>query len=416
MMNVTQSKLHNGSLYWPSTMSDIPSYPALNQRVVTQVAIIGGGMTGAICAAVLARSGIPAVVVEGNLAASGSTAANTGLLQFSNDIMLHQLAEQIGEMAAVQFYSACRQALKSLSELADTASFETGFHQRSSLYCASSLEDASKLYKEYGLLRKYGFPVDWGVPSHIQHQDSFRETAALVTHGDAEVNPVRFAHGLIDGAVKQGTKVFEKTKVQEIERRNGRFVIHTANGQIIANQLVRAAGYLPGIESSQQIKPILRRSYAITTPPNSLPSSWPNHYMMWETARPYFYFRTTPDGRIIAGGLDENRPDPVTDSNYLENRAKHLLAELSSLFPEKQWAAEHAWCGTFGESADDLPFLGESPEQPGLFHALGCGGNGTVYGMLAAEMLKAQLLGEKHPLSALLTPRRAGAKPNTQII
>lgn len=26
------------------------------------------------------------------------------------------------------------------------------------------------------------------------------------------------------------------------------------------------------------------------------------HTMMWETARPYLYLRSTPDGRVVAGG------------------------------------------------------------------------------------------------------------------
>ena len=88
--------------------------------------------------------------------------------------------------------------------------------------------------------------------------------------------------------------------------------------------------------------------------------------MMWETARPYFYFRTTPDGRILAGGMDEDRADPGSSTVNLRAGTDALLAKLSLLFPDTAWVAEHAWCGTFGESEDELPFLGEDSEQPGL--------------------------------------------------
>ena len=90
MKGTGSQKLHNGSLYWPTTLSpsQIPSYPSFEGHTTTEVAIIGGGITGALCAAVLARAGIGAVLVEDNRVASGSTATNTGLLQFSNNMML----------------------------------------------------------------------------------------------------------------------------------------------------------------------------------------------------------------------------------------------------------------------------------------------------------------------------------------
>ncbi|NHN32049.1 NAD(P)/FAD-dependent oxidoreductase [Paenibacillus agricola] len=408
MEGIESQKLHHGSLYWPTTLppSQIPSYPSLEGQITAEVAIIGGGITGALCAAVMARSGIKTVLVEGNRVASGSTAANTGLLQFSNDIMLNELAEKIGEAEAVRFYGECRKALVSLAQLDEDIPFETGFHVRSSLYCASTSSDVPKLFKEYSMLRKHGFPVEWGSPHNVGHHLPIRKPAALVTHGDAEINPVKFAHGLIAEAAQKGALIYEHTKVQEVKRVGEKFVITTDFGEIIANRVVRAVGYVPGVSNSTQLKPILKRSYALVTPANSLPDAWPYDCMMWETARPYFYFRTTPDGRLIAGGMDENQADPVTDTDYLVKRTQLLLAELRKLFPGNHWEAEHAWCGTFGESEDDLPFLGETPEQPGIFHALSCGGNGTVYGMIAAEMLRNRILGLDHPMDALLAPKR----------
>lgn len=404
-MSIASARLHNGNLYWPNTMSNVPSYPALRRRIVTHAAVIGGGMTGAICTSVLARSGIPTVLLEGSKVAAASTAANTGLLQFSNDVMLSELTDRIGEAKAVTFYRECQNAMSHLAVLARSVPFDTGFRFRSSLYCASEPDHIPKLTREYALLRKHRFPVEWNPPSSATAGRLHSNPTALVTHGDAEVNPVRFAHGLIKGAQRKGAEIFEDTKVLGIERRDGHFVIQTMNGQVIAKQIVRAVGYLPGIASSSRVKPRLSRSYAMATTKHALPSTWSHDYMLWETARPYFYFRTTPDGRIIAGGLDEDRANPNMDSAYLEGRTERLVQKLKDFFPESHFEAEYSWCGTFAESADDLPYLGESLEQPGIFHALGCGGNGTVYGMIAAEMLRNQIFGIPHPLTHLLTQR-----------
>lgn len=406
------SPLNNGSLYWPVTLDKVPDYPVLKQRIITRVAIVGGGLTGAICAAVLARAGISVVLIEGRKAASASTAASTGLIQYSNDIMLSELAERIGEKDAAAFYHECRRAVRSLYELSAASRLDTGFALRSSVYCASSDDDASRLRREFELLSKHGFPVDWGLPCRVGGAFPDLYPTALITYGDAELNPVRFAHGLLAEAAGNGARLFEHTEVLEARRRNGKFILHCEHGEIVAQHLVRATGYIPGIgnvSGSGGVKPVLKQSYALATAPGSLPSSWPDSYMMWETARPYFYFRTTPDGRILAGGMDEDRADPGSSTVNLRAGTDALLAKLSLLFPDTAWVAEHAWCGTFGESEDELPFLGEDSEQPGLFHALGCGGNGTVYGLIAAGMLKDHVLGQTHPLARLLNPRRSRA-------
>ncbi|MDF2671731.1 MAG: FAD-binding oxidoreductase [Paenibacillus sp.] len=365
----TIPNLHTGSLYWPGTMKQIPTYPKLQERVVTRVAIIGGGMTGALSVAVLARAGIPAVLIEAKRAAAASTAANTGLLQFSNDIMLHELAQKIGEADAVKFYKECRIALRGLAGLACSLPYDTGFYGRSSLYCASTSQDAPRLFKEYLMLRKHGFAVEWGLPPHITDTFKTRKSSTLVTHGDAEINPVKFAHGLIAQAHQFKAGVYENTPVKEVERRDGHFVIHTESGEVIANQIVRAVGYIPGIENTSNVKPIMKRTYALATEAESLPEGWPSDFMMWETSRPYFYFRTTPDGRIIAGGMDNALNDAsgagsnnsAGGSTEMVTPTKKLLMELGRLFPQQDWKAEHAWSGAFAESEDELPYLGESP-------------------------------------------------------
>jgi glycine/D-amino acid oxidase-like deaminating enzyme len=395
--------LNSGSLYWQSTMSRIPSYPSLKERIVTHVAVLGGGMTGALCSALLAREGIRCALVEEHKLAADTMESNAGLLQFSNGKMLNDLAETIGETEAVRFYAECRKVLPRLFELAGRFPFSTGLHMRSSLYCASTSEDVPKLYKEYSLLRKHGFAVEWGSPHNTSNQLPIRKAAALVNHGDAEMNPMSYAHSLIAKAESQEALIFENTKVKKIERRGGRFVISTEDGEIIANHIVRASGNLPSIEGLTQMKSFERRSYMLATPANSLPGSWPYDCMMRETAKPRFFFRTTPDRRIIAGSSDDASSASIASSRYLAHRTDYLLSELGMLFPNHQWEAEYSWSGTFYDSRDGLPFLGESPEQPGIFHACGCGDNSTVYSMIAAEILLGRLTGREHPLASLLS-------------
>ena len=83
-------KLHKGSLYWPNTyQASCRNKPAQISDCYDAV-IIGGGMSGALTALSLLDRRIQVAILDRRSFASGSTSANTGLPQYSNDNKLHE--------------------------------------------------------------------------------------------------------------------------------------------------------------------------------------------------------------------------------------------------------------------------------------------------------------------------------------
>ncbi|MFY7869579.1 MAG: NAD(P)/FAD-dependent oxidoreductase, partial [Exiguobacterium sp.] len=157
-----------------------------------------------------------------------------------------------------------------------------------------------------------------------------------------------------------------------------------------------ATGYGPApLLDSHRID--LNRSYAIATNPIAEFSEWEGRALIWETKRPYLYLRTTPDGRIIAGGLDEDKAETPHDEALMNDRAERVKEKITELFPMYDLEVDYAWVALFGESVDQLPFIGEHPNRPNLFYLLGYGGNGTVYSMLGSRILSALVRGQSHP-------------------
>src|SRR5204863_3626562 len=118
----------------------IASYPSLQQNIATDVAIIGGGISGALTAWYLSQAGFDVVVVDRRHIGMGSTAASTSLLQYEIDVPLYELINKIGEKNATRSYHLCREAIHIMASLAHKLRVKDGFRTKSSFQFASFLK------------------------------------------------------------------------------------------------------------------------------------------------------------------------------------------------------------------------------------------------------------------------------------
>lgn len=399
--------LHNGQLFWPSTYSDEVKYPVLEENISCDVLIVGGGMSGALCAYTLGKeTDLDVVVIDRTKPGYGSSSANTGLLQLSSDKMLHELIEQKGEQDAVYFYKLCQNALENLKNVAQNLSEDPEFREQKSLYFGSTAEDAAKLVREYEALKKYDFPVEYLEPQEISSRFPFSKPAALVTSGDADVNPYKFVQIMLKDAETSGVRIFEETPLMRKTKTVHGFTSESENGTIQARHIIFATGYENDF-LAQQLGADLNRSYAIATEPLPSLKTWHKEWMIWETKRPYLYMRTTKDGRIIAGCLDEDQTDAPLNDGMIEENGERIRQKIMEHFPDLSPEISHSWCAKFGESHDGFPYIGEHPNRLGEYYCLGFGCNGAVYSMLGAEIIKDLITKGFHPASRLFTIARA---------
>ncbi len=339
--------LHFGTLYWPETCAKPASYPALKEDIKTRVIIVGGGMSGVACGYELARCGTEAILIDQARIAGGSSVANTGILQYMNDRMLGDLIGTLGEHDAVTLYRACLQAAERLLEISRTLPRDVQAHTRCSLYYASTPAEAAPLRQEYELLRRHGFSADWWDADMIAERFPFRKDAAILTHGDAEFNPYLFVHALAGEAVRLGLSIYEHTALESVRQApagsSARFVVQTSGGTIEADHIVYAVGYTPEQAGGRWIRARPSRTYAIVTDPLASLEDWHERCLLWETARPYLYARTTPDHRIVVGGLDENLRYPVLSDGELRAHSLRLLSEMNKLFPRWKPEIRYEW-------------------------------------------------------------------------
>lgn len=363
------------------------SYTALERDLDAEVVVLGAGITGALVTYLLVKQGVGVVVLDKREAGWGSTSASTGLLQYEIDTNLYQLKEMVGEANAIRAYQLGVEAIDAIEQLVHEVGAKKDFKRVPSLYCARRLQDERDLEKEFDARKACGLRVRYLKHGQLLEEFGVRARAAIVSEDAAQIDPYLMAHQLLAKSVELGAQVYDRTEVAKISAKGKGVLLNTNRGvQVTAKKLVFASGYETQNYLKQQLAE-LKSTYALVSEPMAEATAWVNH-LLWEAARPYFYLRTTDDGRLIMGGVDEPFRDPDRRDRLIGRKAVKLLKKFEDFYPGRPVPeVAFAWAGTFGETKDGLAYIGVSPEAPYAYFALGYGGNGITYSMIAAQII-----------------------------
>jgi glycine/D-amino acid oxidase-like deaminating enzyme len=388
--------LTTGYPYWLINSGLPDSYPKLDRSIRTDVVIVGGGISGALTAYYLINAGIPCIVTDARTIGLGSTCASTSLLQYELDKPLSELAEQIGLQPAVRAYTKCLEAIDILEKISKEINF-TRFEKQESLFFAAYEKDKKGIKTEFLCRKKAGFEVKLLNESDIKKQFGFDAPAAILSSKAAATDAYLFTHALLQSGIKKGLRVFDRTRISKIEYKRKGVKLITEDGRLIrANKMVNASGYEITEFIDKKIVQ-LHSTYALASE-NMQKSDLPfnNGTLMWNTEDPYLYMRLTEDNRIIIGGRDEKFYDPHKRDKLIKKKSELLKRDFLKLFPKIDIIPEFIWAGTFGSTHDALPYIGTYDKTPHTYYALGFGGNGITFSVVAAEIIRDMILGTKN--------------------
>jgi glycine/D-amino acid oxidase-like deaminating enzyme len=393
--------LFQGKLYWPETSRNSRRYDKLEGDLECDVLIIGGGLSGALCAFLLGEYGVDTVLIEKKKIGERVSAANTGSLHFMSDQMLTDLFKQIGDEKAVSFYKLSQKAIDELARIAADSGTESGFEKKSSLYFSSSNSDLSKLKAEYELLSKLDFPVAFMDKKEIESKFPFTKPGAIYTLCDARINPLKYCQAVTERAAGKGVKIFENTAMKDYELGDKKHTFKTNGGTISAQKVIFATGY-DTLDFMNTKKITLSRTHAIVTNPLSDRERWYEDCLIWETKRPYLYISLSDEKRLIAGGLDETEPVGGYSRKEFKRKTEKLLDSVKELFPNLEAKVEFEYNSIDANTFDGLPLIGEHPKHKNVYFLLGFGGNGTVCSMIGAMIIRDLIKYNYHPAADIV--------------
>jgi len=374
------------------------------------IVIVGAGVTGALVADALVATGLRILVLDSREPAQGSTAASTALLQYEIDTHLVDLAKILGPERATLAYRAGISTFAMLERRFPDLLAGADYQRRESLYLAADASAVPALRAERAARSGIGIACEWLEEPELVRRFGCRRPAALLSTLGAQIDPVRFTRGLLAGCERHGVEIRTRTPVAAIEDAGeGLRVVLESGATLQARDVVVCAGYESLRFLDDGIAQMHNTFALVTEPMASRVAALP---LIWESARPYLYMRSTADGRLMVGGADLPFKSATARDLLLPRQARRIAAAYRDLFDAELPPVAYAWAGSFAETRDGLPYIGAVPgRHPRLRFALCYGGNGITYSVQAGEMIRAGIEGRPHPLADVYGFKRMGTVP-----
>jgi gamma-glutamylputrescine oxidase len=161
--------------------------------------------------------------------------------------------------------------------------------------------------------------------------------------------------------------------------------------------LLAGNGYLSGLHQDVHAHVMPLHNYIVTTEPLGRAGAEAlirGRLAVSDSRFVVYYFRITPDDRLLFGGGETYTGSQPSDIRALVR--PHLL----KIFPQLRDARlEHAWGGTLAVTPTRLPYVREL--APALFNASGFSGLGVVLAPFTGKVMAEALLGDDSALKLL---------------
>ena len=386
----------SGVPFWTS-INPIPAqYPYLTQDECCDVAVIGGGVTGALCAYRLAMMGVNTILVDAGITGYTSTSVSAAMVHYELECNLKQLRTIVGNDMAVRAYKACGEAVANIASIVEDLGVNCDFAVRDSFYYTGDTATENEIREEYLLRKHSGFDVQLFDKNNSSDLFSFNVAAGIYSVGlGGEIDPYKFAHALIAAAVAQGARVFENTHIDEVSNEVDCVHLYSnTHKKITCKKVVVATG---NAQKGQlcDVSTTSKTSFAIVTEPVQSFAGWHNRCNIKDNCAPNTYLRTTADNRIIIGGLDSGAVDGdgklagiVKLPGYSEGKYTKLKAILQDMFPAiSGLKTEYQFSGLSLDTGDSLPYIGEHQKYPNTYFALCWGSNGIPFSEIASRLI-----------------------------
>jgi glycine/D-amino acid oxidase-like deaminating enzyme len=342
----------------------------------TDVAIVGGGYTGLAAARALARRGADATVLERHTIGWGASGRNGGFVLPGYKPEMEELAKRLGPERAGRMFQLSLEAISYVSSLIAEEAIACDFVRCGAVTLAAKPSHMRGLEQSASFMREHlGYETEvLGKEELSREIGSTRYYGGQLDPAGCSLQPAKYVRGLAQAAERAGARLLEGVEVRKIRRIRVGFEVTTSRGTLRARDVLAATnGYttaaLPALR--RRVMPIGSNQIATVPLDKELAHRLvPRGRVFSDTKNLLYYFRLSPDHRMVFGGRASFTPIGT-------RRIAGILASgMCEVFPDLEGAPiEYAWSGKVGYPLDHLPHAGR---LDGVHYAMGYCGHGVA--------------------------------------
>ena len=355
---------------------EFPSFKQLKKDIKTDVLIIGGGITGILCAHMLEQAGVDYVLVEADKLCNGITKNTTAKISIQHGLIYHKLVKRFGLEKARMYLDANVAALQEYRKLCQN--IDCHFETKDNL--VYSLNSPAKLEKELHALNQLGYTADYvgKLPLPLSNAGAVR------FENQAQFHPLKFL-----AEISKELSIYEHTKVRELMPNTAM----TEYGRITVQNII-VTTHFPFLNKhgSYFLKMYQHRSYVI-----AYENAADVKGMYVDENDKGFSFRNYDNLLLIGGG------DHRTGKHG--GNWKEISEFATAHYPDAQ--ARYYWATQDCMTLDEVPYIGAySKRTENLYVATGFNKWGMTSAMTAAMLLRDMITKKECSYAPVFSPSR----------
>lgn len=372
-----------------------PDRPVVPPRPLPRsvdVVVVGAGYAGLSAARALAERDRAVVVLERDPLGTGASTRNGGMVIPELKAGPVTLARAHGETGQAM-YREVNEAFDHVEALVGEGGIACDYERTGQLLLAHAPRMVSALRSLHDEHLALGEPVRFVPADELGAEiGTSRYHAGLVFERTGALNPARFHAGLTRRALGAGAELHDRTPAVRVEpRQGGGFRVATPRGVVEARWVLvctnaTADALVPWLQ--RRVVPV--GSYIIATEvldEDLAGSVSPRGRMFVDTKHFLFYWRLTPDRRMLFGGRRSLRPTTVREArDFLHAAMVQVHPQLAGV--RVSWA----WGGNVAITVDRLPHAGV---HDGIWFVTGCNGSGVALNTWLGRRTALAMIGDE---------------------
>ncbi len=373
---------------WAATAPQRLKLAAFEGERSCDVAVIGGGYTGASAALHLAEAGVDVILLESQEIGYGGSGRNVGLVNAGLWMLPDDIVKAAGPKYGERINAVLGRSPELVFELIKKHNIQCEVQSTGTLHCAHSKGGYAYLKEREAQWQRRGAPVKLlGRDEAAQKTGSPAFHGALLDSRAGTVQPLAYVLGLARAALNAGASLHEHSPVTQLVREGDRWRLATQNGNVKARAVIMATNaYIEKIYDhlKEGFIPFNWFQFATSPLPERIRRTiLPEGQGAWDTDTVLSSYRLDQSGRLIVGSVGQ-----VEGWAYGLHQ-KWAQRTIRRVFPQvDDFKLEYSWHGVIAMTADHIPrfhILGPDLFMTANYNGRGIG-PGTVFGKLLAGL------------------------------